>query len=170
MPPLGGGNLHYNVHSNLSYHTQVSIRNRRERFLQRFQPAAADDASTDVASTDDGASTAPPIKVVPPPKHLMKPTAVAPPKHIVKPIVPRPSKARSAEQPADWHQDSTEETTSTSCSVVPSSKAVPTAGVPPSKAVPTAGSSSDSTQVLVAAGADLDAPAVLAAGPKMHDL
>ena len=115
------------------------------------------------------------MKVVPHPKDLIKPKAVAA-KYIVKPIVPRPSKARSAEQPADWHRDST-------AVVVPSSKeaskAVPTAiktagvapsKVAPSKAVPTAGSSSDSIQVLQAAGADLDAPAVLAAGPKMHDM
>ena len=178
LPPLGGGNLHYNVHSNLSYHTQVSIRNRRERFLQRFEPVAADDSPTDVTSTDDCAPTAPPaVKVVPPRQDLKKPIVIAPKvvaaKYIVKPILPRPSKARSAEQP---DRDST-------TVVMPSSnaasKAVPTAmktagaapsKVAPSKAVLIAGSSSDSTQVLAAAGADPDAPAVHVAGPNMHDL
>ena len=176
LPPLGGGNLHYNVHSNLSYHTQVSIRNRRERFLQRIQPVAADDSPTDMASTDDGASTAPPVKVVPPPKDLMKPKVVAA-KYIVR-ILPRPSKARSAEQPADWHRDSTAVAVPSKAALKEVPTAIKTAGlapsapskVAPSKAVPTAGSSSDSTHVLQAAGADLDAPAVLAAGPNMHDL
>ena len=76
---------------------------------------------------------------------------VLPPQHLSKPMAvppkyPRPSKAtRPAEEPAAF---------------------LP----PPTKAVPTAGSSSDTTQILAAAGADLDAPAILAAGPKMHDL
>ena len=177
LPPLGGGNLHYNVHSNLSYHTQVSIGNRRERFLQRFEPVAADDSPTDMASTDDGASTAPPVKVAPPPKDLLKPMVVAA-KYIVKPIMPRPSKARSAEQPADWHRDSTAVVVPSKAALKEVPTAIKTAGVAPSaaskvapsKAVPTAGSSSDSNQVLQAAGADLDAPAVLAVGPEMHDL